>query len=350
MKVKTIAILILILILSGCTTAAKPSAPTISAEQVQLWAQQTVAALVNSGSQNSGSIVPLVGQATPTTIRPIVLVPTATLIPAVPPTAIPRIPTISYVQPVQRPCDQMSFVSDITVPDDTTLGPNQSFQKVWKIQNTGTCTWTTAYQFVFDSGHQLAAPLAVNLPRNVGPNDAIEISINMATPNVNGTYQGFWKMRNASGVVFGTSSGTNNAIWVKVNVRGGSDSGQVQYPTVQQPVSGTGTCTMINIFPSWGDRFRPGEETDFRFSIRNDSNTVWSASDFDIAYIDGTNMLKRKEEVRRDVPVDVAPGGVLTFAIDAVVPPSAGSYTMNWGIVRGFEILCPFSVTANVSN
>lgn len=333
---KKLFILFGILILAtACAPIISNTAPTISAEMVQLWAKQTVDAIVSSSSPQ----IPIQPQPSPTVMQPIKLIPTQ---PAV-------IPTIGYVQPTQRVCDQMGFVADVTVPDDTVFGPNQAFQKVWRIQNTGTCTWTTAYQFVFQSGHQLGQQTAVGLPRNVLPNETIDIAVNMVTPNVNGVYQGFWRMRNASGGVFGTSQAANNAIWVKVRVSGGANEGSVPVGNATGAPSGTGTCTLLSVFPSWNDRFRPGEETDFRVSVRNDSNVVWTASDFDLAYIDGTNMMKRPGEVRRDMPVDVAPGGVLSFALDVIVPPAGGSYTMNWGVVRGFEVFCTIGMTAVVN-
>ena len=43
--------------------------------------------------------------------------------------------------------------------------------------------------------------------------------------------------------------------------------------------------------------------------------------------IGGTNLLKRKENIRRDFPYDVPPGGTLSFIVDAVVPSFPGVYT-----------------------
>ena len=330
----------ILLLVVSCSPFTSNSAPTISAEMVQLWARQTVEAMVNSSSATQR--IPILPQASPTVSQPILLFPTQP--PAALPTLPPRIPTIGYVQqPVQKPCDQMTFVTDITVPDDTVVTAGQRFQKVWRIQNTGTCTWTTGYQLVFVNGHQLGVQTAVGLPRNVQPNETIDIVVDMIAPNADGTYQGFWRMRNASGVVFGTT--TNNSIWVKVRVSGAANQPQ---PQPQQP-SGSGTCTILSMIPTANDRYSPSQETDFSVTVRNDTNVTWSAANFDMAYIGGTNMMKRQEEVARDMPVDVVPGGVFSFALDIIVPPSAGTYTMDWGIVQGREVYCTISMRAVVN-
>ena len=51
---------------------------------------------------------------------------------------------------------------------------------------------------------------------------------------------------------------------------------------------------------------------------------------------------------RKDLPYDVAPGGTLSYALDAVVPWDPGVYTMTMGIVRGYEIICTMDVTVTV--
>jgi len=349
MKKTILGIIILILILTGCQSEGnKTPAVTLSAEQVQLWAQQTIQVMVSSNTTKTAVV--LIPQAsptaTPTVIRPTIAIPTIVISQ---PTARPVIPTISYVQPVQKVCDQMGFVADVTVPDNTIMQPNQVFQKVWRIQNTGTCTWTTSYQFVFDSGYQLGAPSAINLPRNVLPNETIDISVDMQAPSVNGTYQGFWKMRNPSGIKFGTAAtqSGNDSVWVKIIVNQGEDSGFV--PTSYPGYIGNGTCSIISMFPTSADSFYAGQETDFTVTVRNESDTVWTASDFDIAFIGGTNMLKRPDGIRFDLKSDVYPGQTLTFGLDIITPSGYGTYTMEWGVVRNNEILCPIYFTANVN-
>ncbi len=349
MKTKILILLSILLLIAGCQGGPSgKSAPTISAEQVQEWAQQTVQAMVSSSVINTA--IPVIPQSSPTAM-PLILQPTISIPTIAIATPRPMIPTVSFVQPVQKVCDQMGFVTDVTIPDNTVLQPNQTFQKVWRIQNTGTCTWTPAYQFVFSSGHQLSGITAVNLPRNVAPNETIDISVDMQAPGANGTYQGFWKMRNASGSVFGTgpAAGGNDSVWAKISVTEGSYQGSVPIYAPTGGVIGTGTCSIVDIVPGTNSSFYANQEADFSVTVRNDSNSVWTRADYDIAFTGGTNYLKRPDGVRFDVLNDVAPGQTLTFGLDIVTPSNYGTYSMQWGIVKGYEIVCPIYFTANVN-
>jgi hypothetical protein len=139
------------------------------------------------------------------------------------PTSIPATATFrpiisnTPVPPTPVPCDQAQFFGDVTIPDDTTFTPGQTFTKTWRIKNTGSCTWTTGYAAVFSNGEQMGAPAFVNLPYNVGPGQTVDISVPMTAPATNGTYKGQWKLRNASGYVFGLGSGST-AYWVQIKV------------------------------------------------------------------------------------------------------------------------------------
>ncbi|MBL8100545.1 MAG: hypothetical protein JNK81_15280, partial [Anaerolineales bacterium] len=55
----------------------------------------------------------------------------------------------------QTYCDWAFFVKDVTIPDGTTLLPGETFTKVWRLKNRGTCTWSPDYMLVFSSGSQM---------------------------------------------------------------------------------------------------------------------------------------------------------------------------------------------------
>lgn len=137
------------------------------------------------------------------------------------PTAIPifTFTTVPPLQPVSR-CDAAEFVSDVTYPDGSNVSLGSAFTKTWRIQNVGTCTWTTAYSFVFVSGERFGAPAAISLPGNVAPGQTIDLSVNLTAPNNNGRFRGDWKLRNASGVVFGVGSSASSNFYVDVSVTG----------------------------------------------------------------------------------------------------------------------------------
>jgi hypothetical protein len=125
-------------------------------------------------------------------------------------------------QPAASTCDNASFVSDVTVPDDSQFAPGETFTKTWRLQNAGTCTWTTDYEIVFYSDAQMDGPASQKLTASVAPGGTIDISVALTAPDTAGTYQGNWKLKNASGATFGING--NNAFWVKIKVSGTSSS------------------------------------------------------------------------------------------------------------------------------
>jgi hypothetical protein len=105
-----------------------------------------------------------------------------------------------------QPCDQAQFISDVTIPDGTKMTPGQAFTKTWRLRNLGSCTWTSSYSLVFASGDSLGAPSVVNLTGNVASGATVDVSVDMKSPMTAGNYRSNWKLRNASGQVFGVQS------------------------------------------------------------------------------------------------------------------------------------------------
>ena len=129
-------------------------------------------------------------------------------------------------------CDWAQFVSDVTVPDGAKYEPGATFKKTWRLKNIGTCTWTTSYSLVFDSGAQMGAPASIKFPSEVKPGATIDISADMTAPSAAGHYRGYWKFKNASGVLFGIGYTANRPWWVDINVTSTPPSGSIVYDFV----------------------------------------------------------------------------------------------------------------------
>ena len=114
--------------------------------------------------------------------------------------------------------DKATFVTDVTVPDNTNMTPGKAFTKTWRLKNVGTCTWTTDYDLVFDSGNAMDGSPAVSLGTSVPPNGTIDISIGLTAPSSNGTYKGNYKLRNDKGIIFGIGADADVAFWVQIVV------------------------------------------------------------------------------------------------------------------------------------
>ena len=100
-------------------------------------------------------------------------------------------------------CTAMEFITDVNYPDGTVVTPGQNFTKTWRIKNTGTCAWTPSYAIVFSDGNSMSGPSTQALVGNVNPGQTIDISVNLTAPATSGEYTGNWRIRDASGVLFG---------------------------------------------------------------------------------------------------------------------------------------------------
>ncbi len=115
-------------------------------------------------------------------------------------------------------CDQAQFITDVTVPDGAKYEPGATFKKTWRLKNIGTCTWSTSYSLVFDTGEQMGAPASIKFPSEVKPGATIDINVDMTAPSKAGHYIGYWKFKNASGVLFGIGYNAAKSWWVEINV------------------------------------------------------------------------------------------------------------------------------------
>ena len=137
---------------------------------------------------------------------------TAVPFPTIPP-ANTQAP-VHTVTPAATPtssCDNANFVTDVTIPDETVLAPDEAFSKTWRIRNAGGCSWTPSYAVVFVSGNDMDGPSVQALSGNVNPGQTVDLSVDLTAPTKEGDYTGNWGLRNAAGVIFGH-------FWVKISV------------------------------------------------------------------------------------------------------------------------------------
>ncbi|HEY5119700.1 MAG TPA: NBR1-Ig-like domain-containing protein [Anaerolineales bacterium] len=165
---------------------------------------------------------------------------TNTLLPSVTPTVF--VPIATYTPTASStavPCNWARFISDITIPDDWETTPSDHFTKTWRLQNAGSCTWTSGYSLVFDHGDQMSAPAAQQLtPGTVAPGGTIDVSVNLVSPNIAGTYQEYFKLRASDNSIFGIGNDANTAFWVKIKVNA------ILAPPVIAPTTQTVSATV----------------------------------------------------------------------------------------------------------
>jgi len=168
----------------------------------------------NAASVTATPTIPLPTGTTSTTSRP-------TLAPA---TIVP--PNITEVPIVNPPncSDSAAFVADVTVPDGTSFNQGDTIHKVWRVKNTGTCTWSTQYSIVFASGDQMNAPASTPL-HNTKPGDTLDISVDLTAPNQAASYRSDFELHNPSGVAMPIDQAKTLWVTVAVGTASASSSG-----------------------------------------------------------------------------------------------------------------------------
>lgn len=214
------ALTVLLLAALACSFPGMGSAPGVPADAGQplTAAAETVQAVI-SQTQAAAGAAPSDNTAAPA--EP----PTAAPSDTPPPSSTATLTATPTLTLTPRPCNQATFVTDVTIPDGTELPPNDIFIKTWRLKNVGTCSWTTSYALIFSSGDQMNGPAVQQLTQVVNPGETVDISVELIAPTTPGTYRGYWRLRDASGNSFGLTNG--NDFWVEIKV--------VESPTAAPP-------------------------------------------------------------------------------------------------------------------
>lgn len=119
------------------------------------------------------------------------------------PAATTKVPFFAQpTSPGSVSCNDASFITDVSIPDNTELDPGEEFIKTWRLRNDGTCSWTADYSVAFVSGNELSGKTTF-LPGTIAVNQNLDISVKMKAPLTAGEYSGYWTIRNENGVSFG---------------------------------------------------------------------------------------------------------------------------------------------------
>jgi hypothetical protein len=207
-------------ILSACGGSDADATPTLSVEQVQTQAVMTYQAQLTQTAFALPTSTPL-----PTdTPIPVVTFALQTGSPA-------AVASNTSVAGGAQSCYGLSYVKDVTIPDNTTVTPGQAFTKTWLVANTGSCAWETGFKFNVVGGDAMGG-VAVTLNQNVEPGRQYEFSVPMVAPtDKSGELKGTWRLSDANGNFFG------DGVYVLVQIGGAA------------PAAPTGTATAIPTMP-----------------------------------------------------------------------------------------------------
>ena len=205
-------ILAIAFLLVACGIRNTPT-PDPATKATQLVQTLDAMATLSAGETAVAQLTQIAAAATPT---PISLVPTATYM-AVLPTATALVVPPTAVPPPPTPCNWAQFVSDVTYPDWSSIKPSTPFRKIWRMRNIGACTWTPGYALVFVNGYNMgSATTPINV--TVSPGQTADIAVDLVSPNKNGNYESYYKLRDTNGVLFGIGGTANGPFWLKIKV------------------------------------------------------------------------------------------------------------------------------------
>ena len=96
----------------------------------------------------------------------------------------------------------LTFVSDLTIPDNTSITYGSTIDKQWVVENSGTCHWSSDYRLKHIGGAALGAPEEIALyPARAGTQATIQILF--TAPFTDGDYESAWQAIDPQGIAFG---------------------------------------------------------------------------------------------------------------------------------------------------
>lgn len=141
------------------------------------------------------------GSASPTPLSTPFSTPTAIL--------VPTTTTLTVTQPLAPTptpvcIANLTFINDVTIPDDTRVSPGTLLDKQWLVQNSGDCNWDAGFRLRLISGDALGASTEQALfPARAGAQATLRIFF--TAPQAAGQYVSEWQAFDANGIAFGES-------------------------------------------------------------------------------------------------------------------------------------------------
>jgi hypothetical protein len=122
------------------------------------------------------------------------------------------LPTIFPTVNVEECFSNLTFIEDITIPDNSFVTFGSSIDKQWLVENSGTCHWNSDYRLKHIGGAALDAPEEIALyPARAGTQATIRILF--TAPFTDGVYESAWQAHDPYGIAFG------DPIYVRVVVQ-----------------------------------------------------------------------------------------------------------------------------------
>jgi hypothetical protein len=112
------------------------------------------------------------------------------------------LPTIFPTESLEQCSNDLTFLQDLTVPDNSFVTFGSIIDKQWLVENRGTCNWNSEYRLRHIGGAVLGALEEIALyPARAGTQATIQILF--TAPFTEGIYESAWQAHSPDGIAFG---------------------------------------------------------------------------------------------------------------------------------------------------
>ncbi len=263
------------------------------------------------------------------------------------PTIPPSIPTVAVT-----PCNRATFVADVTVPDGTAINPGSTFKKTWRLQNSGTCTWTSGYSVVYVAGERMGAAESESITTSsVAPGGTVDVTVDLTAPTTAGSHTAYFRLRSADGLQFGVLTNASGTFYTQIVVSGATATAGVT-PTItgmspSSVLKGSGDFIMTLAGTNYvsGSVIKWGTTslTTNYYSATKLTATVpyqylTSAGTVYITVVNPGGAVSAQATFRIDSANTAAPTATYTTAPPTAAPPTATNTTVPAPIISGVPI------------
>jgi hypothetical protein len=105
-------------------------------------------------------------------------------------------------------------------------------------------------------------------------------------------------------------------------------------------------CTLIRQTPLDWTKMRSRQYFDMVWTVQNSGNAIWHSNATKLAYVGGTKMQTRGDEVK--LGNDVGRGKKVKLTVDMNAPKAKGTYSTLWALYSGNQRFCKLTVTITV--
>ena len=110
--------------------------------------------------------------------------------------------------------------------DGSKFKPNERFAKLWRLVNSGYCTWTEKFSAIWVDGVNLAGhgifyfkDLKDFPVEGIKNGTSFDLIISMESPSQTGHYRSVWMLRDDNANLFGIGTMGDEVFWVDIYVR-----------------------------------------------------------------------------------------------------------------------------------